>query len=148
MVQVNGVQGYDKDQITLVIPDLSNFVARIPVIIGTPTINHIINVIKEKEIDALVMPWTNVRVAHLLLVHRMTTNRVGDKFMEEASSDDYDEVVFTWNVETIEAFSSHVVQVRVERATPVGISMSWLRHYGPEMALCCRDLLYKICTQS
>ena len=26
-VQVDGVQGYDKDQIALVIPDLSNFVA-------------------------------------------------------------------------------------------------------------------------
>ena len=28
-VQVDGVLGYDKDQIALVIPDLSNFVARI-----------------------------------------------------------------------------------------------------------------------
>ena len=31
-VQVDGVQGYDEDQIALVIPDLSNFVAKIPVI--------------------------------------------------------------------------------------------------------------------
>ena len=52
-VQVDGVWGYDKDQIALVIPDLSNFVARIPVILGTPTISHIINVMKEKEINAL-----------------------------------------------------------------------------------------------
>ena len=37
-VQVDRVQGYDKDQIALVIPDLSNFVAQIPVILGTPTI--------------------------------------------------------------------------------------------------------------
>ena len=37
-VQVDGVQGYDKDQIALVILDLSNFVAWIPVILGTPTI--------------------------------------------------------------------------------------------------------------
>ena len=35
-VQVDGVKGYDKDQIDLVIPDLSNFVAQIPVILGTP----------------------------------------------------------------------------------------------------------------
>ena len=34
-VQVDGVQGYDKDQIALVILDLSNFVAQIPVILGT-----------------------------------------------------------------------------------------------------------------
>ena len=35
-VQVDGVQGYDEDQIALVFPDLSNFVARVPVILGTP----------------------------------------------------------------------------------------------------------------
>ena len=38
-VQVDGIQGYDEDQIALVIPDLSNFVAQIPVILGTPTIS-------------------------------------------------------------------------------------------------------------
>ena len=38
-VQVDRVQGYDKDQIALVIPDLSNFAAQIPVILGTPTIS-------------------------------------------------------------------------------------------------------------
>ena len=37
-VKVDRVQGYDEDQITLVIPDLSNFVAQIPVILGIPTI--------------------------------------------------------------------------------------------------------------
>ena len=36
-VQVDGVQGYDKDQIPLVIPNLSNFAAQMPVILGTPT---------------------------------------------------------------------------------------------------------------
>ena len=71
---------------------------------------------KETEIDALAMPWANARVAYLLAVHRMTAIMVGDEFTVEPSSDDYDEVVFTQNVETIEAFSSHAVQVRVERA--------------------------------
>ena len=52
-VQVDGVQGYDKDQIALAIPDASNFTARVPVILGTPTISHIVNVMKEKEINAL-----------------------------------------------------------------------------------------------
>ena len=36
-VQVDGVQGYDGDQIALVILDISNFAARVPVILGTPT---------------------------------------------------------------------------------------------------------------
>ena len=37
-VQVDGVQGYDEDQIALVIPDFSNFAARVPVILAMPTI--------------------------------------------------------------------------------------------------------------
>ena len=53
--------GYDEDQIALVIPDLSNFVALVPIIVGTPMISHIINVIKEKEIDALVILWVNAQ---------------------------------------------------------------------------------------
>ena len=38
-VQVDRVQGYDEDQIALVIPHFSNFVAQIAVILGTPTIS-------------------------------------------------------------------------------------------------------------
>ena len=81
-VQVDGVQGYDEDQIALVILDLSDFVAQIPVILGTPTIGWVVNVRKEADMDALVMPWVNARVAHLL-VHRMATMEVGDGLKEE-----------------------------------------------------------------
>ena len=73
-VQVDRVQGYDEDQIALVIPDLSNFAAQIPVILRTPTISCIVNVMKEMQIDALAMPWVNARVSHLLSLHRMTTH--------------------------------------------------------------------------
>ena len=38
-VQVDGVQGYDEDQIALVILDFSNFATRVPIILGTPTIS-------------------------------------------------------------------------------------------------------------
>ena len=41
-VQVHRVQDYDKDQIALVIPDLSNFVVWVPVILRTSTISHVI----------------------------------------------------------------------------------------------------------
>ena len=46
----------------------------------------------------------------------MTAIKVDSEIAEEPSSDDYDKVVYTWNIETIEAFSSHMVQMRVERA--------------------------------
>ena len=71
---------------------------------------------KEVVIDALAMPWANARVAHLLLVHRMMAMKVGDGIAEESGLDSYDQVMFTQDVETIEAFSSHVVLVKVGRA--------------------------------
>ena len=67
--QVDEVQGYDEDQMALVILDwFVKLYNRIPAILGTPTISCIMNVIKEKEIDALVTPWVNAWVAHLLAV--------------------------------------------------------------------------------
>ena len=103
-VQVDRVQGYDEDQIALVIPDLCNFAAWISVILGTPTICRVINVMKEVEADALAMPWVNARVAHLS-VHRMTTMEVGDGLKEEVDPDSYDQLMYTQKVETIEPFS-------------------------------------------
>ena len=114
-VKVDRVQGYDEDQIDLVIPDLSNFAAQIPVILWTPTISRVINVMKETEIDALAMPGANARIAHLLSAYRMMTVEVGYSIMEEPNPDSYDQVMFTQNVETIEPFSSHVVPVKVGR---------------------------------
>ena len=52
-------------------PDLSNFTAQVPMMLGTPTIGHIVNVIKESEIDTLAMPWVNTIVAYLLAVRQV-----------------------------------------------------------------------------
>ena len=62
------------------------------------------------------MPWTNARVVHLLLVHRMTAVEVGDGLKEEPDPDGYDQLIYTQNVETVEPFSSHIVPVKAERA--------------------------------
>ena len=110
-VQVDGVQGYDEDQMALVIPDFSNFVAQMSVILGTPTISWVVNVMKEVEVDALVMPW-----AHFLSVHRMMTVEVGDGLKEEPDPEGYNLLMYTQNVETIEPFSSHIIPVKAGRA--------------------------------
>ena len=105
-VQVDRVQGYDGDHITPVIPDLSNFVAQIQVILRTPTISRVVNVMEDAEIDALVTPWANSRVAHLLLVCRMMPMEVGDDQKEEVDVNSYDQLMYTQNAGTIEPFSS------------------------------------------
>ena len=50
-VQVEGVKGYNKDQVALIIPDSTAFRSRVLITLGTPTINQIMNLIKESEID-------------------------------------------------------------------------------------------------
>ena len=142
--QVDRVQSYDEDQIALVISDLSNFVAQIPVILGTPTISQVVNVMKKAEIDALVMPWANARVAHLLSVHRMKTMDVGDSIAEEPNPDGHDQVMFTQNVETIEPFSSpHGAGEGGKGLCWRNMSTSWYKPCGLKMALCHRASLYK-----
>ena len=87
-VQVDRVWGYNEDQIALVIPDFSNFVARVPVILGMPTIGQVVNVMKEVEMDALAMPWVNARAAHLLSMCRMMPMEVGDGQKEKFDTND------------------------------------------------------------
>ena len=62
------------------------------------------------------MPWANARVAHLFSEHGMTAVNVGDGIVEESSSEDYNQVMFTQNVETIEAFSFCIVLVKAGKA--------------------------------
>ena len=56
-VKVPSIAGYDKDQITIVIddPGMTEWL----VILGTPTICRVMEVIKESEISKLAMPWAS-----------------------------------------------------------------------------------------
>ena len=113
--QVDGVWGCNEDQIALVIPDISNFMARVPVILRMPTIGQVVNVMKEVEMDALVTPWANARVAHLLSVCRMMPMEVGDGQKEKFDTNDDDQLMYTQNAEIIEPFSSCIVPVKTGR---------------------------------
>ena len=118
-VHVNGVWGYDENQIALVILDLSSFAAWVTVILGTPTISHIVNLIKEKEIDTLVMLWVNSQVAYLLAVQHATTTVGNDKDAEGAS-----DPIKTKETKMIDAFSSHIIHVKTGSAcTGAGLNM-------------------------
>ena len=115
-VQVDGVQGYDEDQIALVIPDLFNFTTQVLVILGMPTIGRVVNVMKEAEMDALATLWENARAAHLLSVHRMMPMEEGDGQKEKFDTNNDDQLMYTQNAETIEPFSSCIVPVKTGRA--------------------------------
>ena len=94
-VQVDGVWGYDEDQIALVIPDFSNFTTRVPIILGMPTIGCVVNVMREVEMDALAMPWANARAPYLLAVCRMMLMELGDDQEEKFDPNDNDLLMYT-----------------------------------------------------
>ena len=94
-VQVEGVQGCNEDQIALVVPDLSNFVAWVPIILGAPTISHVVNLMKEREIDALAILCANAWVAQLLSVQRAAATVEDSQTVEKSGPSKYDKVVIT-----------------------------------------------------
>ena len=71
---------------------------------------------REAEMDALAMPWVNARAAHLLSVHGMMSTEVGNRQEKKPNMNDYDQLMYTQNVETIEPFSSKVMPLKAGRA--------------------------------
>ena len=103
-------------------------------ILGTPTISYIMNVIKKREKDALAMPWVNTWATYLLAVRHATAIVEDDKFAVGVSDlVGYDEVVTTKETKMIDAFSSHIIHARTRSAcTSVRLSVM-------NQALCAKD---------
>ena len=116
-VQVDGNQGYDEDQIAIVVLDLSNFAAQVPVILGTLMIGKVMNEIKESEIDTLVMSWVNTYVACLLAEQQATAILESDKVsIRVLDPTEYDEVVTTKGCKMIDTFSSKIMHTEIKVA--------------------------------
>ena len=63
-VQIEGMPHYDEQQVVFVLDDPSGFSAQIPVILGTPTINRVIQTMKESEMHSTPMKWQMARVTY------------------------------------------------------------------------------------
>ena len=61
-VQIEGMPHYNEQQVIFVLDDPSGFSARIPVILGTPTINRVVQAMKESEIHNAPLEWQAARV--------------------------------------------------------------------------------------
>ena len=62
------------------------------------------------------MPWANVRVTHLLAVHRMTPMEVGDNQEEKFNVNNDNPLMYTQKAETLEPFSFHIIPVKTGKA--------------------------------
>ena len=89
-VQVKEIMGYDEDVIFLIVPDGSEFSKRAPLVIRTCMLGHVVNVIKESELDMLSPPWVVVCASRFLSIRRGTVTNdnksIGDIANPEPSA--------------------------------------------------------------
>ena len=60
-VQIPYMPSYDEDQVALVVVEDSNFLKRCQVILGTPTINRAVQVMKESEMENAPEAWQSAQ---------------------------------------------------------------------------------------
>ena len=133
-IQVNRVQGYDKDQMALVIQDLSNFCSTDPHYSGDSH-NKLCQKHDQEEGDRCFGDALGkCQVAYLLTVWWATATKEDSKVVSGKSNpSEYDEVATTKDTKTIDAFSSHVIQARM-RTTHNGEGINVMTQ-----ALCTED---------
>ena len=108
--QVKGVQGYNEDQVALAISDPTDFGCRVPVTLDKPTINPIINVIKESKMDELSVSLNGSRMSHLLASHQAELSVESTEAANQTMDlTDLNEAVKTMRKEEIDAFSSKII---------------------------------------
>ena len=126
-VQVPCVKGYNKDQIAIVLDDPS--MKECPVILGTPTLYRVMQVIKESEISKLATPWATSRLCWLMkdwsaFMGQCPVMDATNKVMALAS---VDEVVYAGNLISVPPFGHKVVHGRTG-LTLLGCKMHVMTH--------------------
>ena len=119
-VQIEGMPHYDEHQVLFVLDDPSTFSARIPVILGTLTINQVIQTMKETEMHNAPAEWQMARVAYEwaqgFQFHRASLGK-RLKFPTNTAEDplDLDEKVLLTDKCTIPGFQSVVTHGHTQR---------------------------------
>ena len=126
-VKVPCVQGYDEDQIAIVMDDPG--MSEWPVILGTPTIYRVMEVIKESEISKLTVPLASSRVSWLMrdVQARLGQVVVNDVANKPISPLNVDEVVRVASKCTIPPFGHKAIHGKVNLVLH-GYKMNMMTH--------------------
>ena len=124
-VQIEGMPHYDEHQVLFILDDPSTFSTRIPVILGTPTINRVIQTMKETEMHNAPVEWQMARVAYEWAQgFQFRQASLGErlKFLTNTAEDplDLDEKVLLTDKCTIPGFQSIVAHGRTQRMMMMG----------------------------
>ena len=112
-VKVPCVQGYDEDQVALVMDDPG--MVECPVILGTSTLYRVMEVIKESEISKLAIPWSSSRISWLM---RDVTAKLGQVVVNDVANKpivplDINEIVRVASKCTVPPFGHKVIHGKV-----------------------------------
>ena len=112
-VKVPCVQGYDEDQVALVMDDPG--MTECPVILGTSTLYWVMEVIKESEISKLAVQWSSSQISWLM---RDVTARLGQVVVSDVANKpitplNVDEVVRVASKCTAPLFGHKVIHGKV-----------------------------------
>ena len=125
-VQVEGVPGYDEDQVAFVVDDPStSFAIRVPIMLGTPTINRVITTMKESDMHNAPHEWQACHTSHDAtqgFIMRQVSLGPGERFPTNTGEDptDLDEPVRLTTKCTIPGFQTVVVHGWTEHTMMTG----------------------------
>ena len=123
-VQVEGVPSYDEYQAALVIPDDSDFGRKVPVILGTPTINRLVRGMKESEFNTVPEEWQYSKWSYehvnQIRLHKMDVPEGSFQTNTRENPIDLDEKVLLRNKIPIPAFETAIVHGCTEHTIMMG----------------------------
>ena len=126
-VQIPYVPSYDEDQVALVVEEDSNFLKRCQVILGTPTINWAVRVMKESEMESTPEAWQSTLHTYEFANYMVQLN-LEDYGMTLPTNTgknltDLDKLVLLKNKVTIPAFESSILHCRTHRTMMMGYKL-------------------------
>ena len=124
-VQIEDMPHYDEQKVIFVLDDPSGFSTGIPVILGTPTINRVVQTMKETEMHSAPTEWQTARVAYEWAQgFQFRRASLGErlKFPTNTAEDplDLDEKVLLADKCTIPGFQSVIAHGRTQKTLMMG----------------------------
>ena len=114
-MQIAGIPSYNEEKVTLEVDNESAFARKVPIILGTLTLHHIVNCMKESEMEKAPPEWENVHLGykvHNRLYSHQANVEPDEPFPTNNGQDptDLDEVVKLAKPVVVPAFSSAIVK--------------------------------------
>ena len=114
-VSFNEVKGYDEDQVCLVMEDNSKFASWVPMILGAPTTERVLNVMTKSEITKLSVAWAMVRTSTIQQAYCARVNHIQtDVTTWPLDMRSFDEAVKLKDKVTIRPFETSIVKAKTD----------------------------------